>query len=84
MVDGPLAAGKSKFAKEIAQSFGMLYLPEANLDMYYINSYGYDLRKLDPMLPPDCRSFDVNDFMRQPNNKKTIRMQIWQYILRSV
>lgn len=82
MVEGPVAAGKSKLAKEIANSFGMLYMPEANLDMEYINRYGYDLRKLDSLLPPDCRSFDVMDFLRNPNHKLTARMQIQQYIVR--
>ncbi|CAG9766668.1 unnamed protein product [Ceutorhynchus assimilis] len=82
VVEGPLAAGKSKFAKEIADAFGMLYLPEANLDMEYINRYGFDLRKLDSQLPPDCRSFDVMDYMRNPNHKLVARMQIQQYLVR--
>lgn len=60
----------------------MQYFPEANLDMNYINSYGYDLRKLDSLLPPDCRSFDVMDFLRNPQHKLVTRMQIQQYIVR--
>lgn len=82
VVEGPVASGKSKFAKEVAKSFGMLYLPEANLDMNYINSYGYDLRKLDSLLAPDCRSFDIMDFLRNPKHKLAARMQIQQYIVR--
>lgn len=82
VVEGPVAAGKSKFAKEIAKSFGMLYYPEANLDMEYFTKYGYDLRKLDPLLPPDCRSFDVMDFLKNPTHKLVARMQIQQYIVK--
>ncbi|XP_076273776.1 NADH dehydrogenase (ubiquinone) subunit ND-42 [Rhynchophorus ferrugineus] len=82
VVDGPVASGKTKFAKEIAKSFGMQYFPEANLDMNYINNYGYDLRKLDPLLPVDCRSFDVMDFLKNPQHKLVAKMQIQQYIVR--
>ncbi|XP_060531424.1 NADH dehydrogenase [ubiquinone] 1 alpha subcomplex subunit 10, mitochondrial-like [Cylas formicarius] len=79
VVEGPVAAGKTKVAKQIANTFNMLYLPEANLDMFYINSYGYDLRKLDPMLPEDCRTFDVMDFLKNPRHKLVARMQIEQF-----
>lgn len=60
----------------------MLYLPEANLDMIYINQYGYDLRKLDEQLPPDCRSFDVNNFLMSPKHKLVASFQIRQYNVR--
>uniref|UniRef100_J3JVZ9 NADH dehydrogenase [ubiquinone] 1 alpha subcomplex subunit 10, mitochondrial n=1 Tax=Dendroctonus ponderosae TaxID=77166 RepID=J3JVZ9_DENPD len=82
IVEGPVASGKSKLAKEIAKSFGMLYYPEANLDMQYINPYGYDLRQLDSMLPPSCKSFDVMDFMRNPNHMLVARWQIEQYMIK--
>ncbi|XP_030751241.1 NADH dehydrogenase [ubiquinone] 1 alpha subcomplex subunit 10, mitochondrial isoform X2 [Sitophilus oryzae] len=82
VVEGSVAAGKSKFAKEIAKSFGMFYMPEANLDMNYINYYGYDLKNLDPLLAPDCRSFDVMDFLKNPKHKLVARMQIQQYVVR--
>jgi hypothetical protein len=32
---------------ELAEEFGMLYVPGWSMDDYYINSYGYDLRELD-------------------------------------
>ncbi|XP_018577620.1 NADH dehydrogenase [ubiquinone] 1 alpha subcomplex subunit 10, mitochondrial [Anoplophora glabripennis] len=82
VVDGPVASGKTKFAKQLASELEMLYLPEANLDMVYINSYGYDLRKLDALLPESCRSFDVMDFLRNPKHRHTARFQIQQYIVR--
>lgn len=82
VVDGPVAAGKTKFAKQLATELEMIYLPEANLDMVYINSYGYNLRKLDPQLPESCRSFDVMDFLKNPKHRHTARFQIQQYIVR--
>ncbi|KAK9711472.1 Deoxynucleoside kinase [Popillia japonica] len=59
VVEGPVAAGKSKFAQELADELEMLYFPEANLDMIFTNEYGYDLKQLDPQLPETCRSFDL-------------------------
>lgn len=60
----------------------MLYFPEANQDMFYINHYGYDLRKLDPQLPESCRSFDVMDFLKNPRHLLTARFQIDQYMIK--
>ncbi|XP_023016004.2 NADH dehydrogenase (ubiquinone) subunit ND-42 [Leptinotarsa decemlineata] len=82
VVDGPVASGKSKFAKELATELEMLYLPEANLDMIYINSYGYDLKKLDPLMPESCRTHDVMNFLKNPKHRNTARFQIQQYIVR--
>ncbi|XP_044255747.1 NADH dehydrogenase [ubiquinone] 1 alpha subcomplex subunit 10, mitochondrial [Tribolium madens] len=79
VVEGPVAAGKSKFAKELAEELDMLYMPEANLDMVYINEYGYDLRQLDEQLPESCRSFDVKDFLLTPKHKNTAGFQFLQY-----
>ncbi|EFA02878.1 NADH dehydrogenase [ubiquinone] 1 alpha subcomplex subunit 10, mitochondrial [Tribolium castaneum] len=79
VVEGPVAAGKSKFAKELAEELDMLYMPEANLDMVYINDYGYDLRQLDEQLPESCRSFDVKDFLRTPKHRNTATFQLMQY-----
>lgn len=62
----------------------MLYLPEANMDMWYINHYGYDLRKLDEQLPESCRSFDVQDFLRNPKHKHSARMQLDQYYIKYI
>lgn len=78
-MEGPAAAGKSKLAKQLAEELGLLYLPEANLDMNYINEYGLDLRKLDPQVPESCRTFDIMDFLKDPKNLLTARFQIEQY-----
>lgn len=84
VVEGPIAAGKSAFAKTIAEDLGMLYMPEANSDMLYVNEYGYDLRDLDPYFPEATRSFDVNDFCKNPNHKKVAGFQFVQYMAKYV
>lgn len=81
-MDGPIAAGKSQFAKQLAKELDMVYFPEANLDMCYINSYGFDLRSLDPQVSSHCKSFDVNDFMKNPLDVRTARFQIYQHIVK--
>lgn len=81
-MEGPIAAGKTKFAQKLAEELDMLYLPEANQDMYYVNGRGFDLRQLDPMVPESCRSFDVNDFMVNPRHSKSAALQMRQYIVK--
>lgn len=82
MVEGPLASGKSKFAKELAEELEMLYIPEANMDMIFINPYGYDMRKLDPQMPESAKSFDVKDFCKNPSHILAGQLQIRMYMLR--
>lgn len=82
VVEGPIAAGKAAFAKELAADLEMLYVADATLDDIYINPYGYDMRKLDPQLPKSCRSFDVRNFCRTPNDKLVAQYQIRMMMLR--
>ncbi|GLV39911.1 NADH dehydrogenase (ubiquinone) 42 kDa subunit [Carabus blaptoides fortunei] len=82
VVDGPIAAGKSDFAKTLAEDLDMLYMPEANLDMLYINEYGFDLRSLDSKVPESCRTFDVKDFYQDPKNRLSASFQIIMYTVR--
>ncbi|CAL4123523.1 unnamed protein product, partial [Meganyctiphanes norvegica] len=82
VVDGPIASGKTAFAKEIAEDLDMLYVPEANMDMIYINDYGFDMRKLDPQLPEDARSCDISSFLKDPNQRNAAAMQFEMYRLR--
>lgn len=82
LVEGPLAVGKSKFAKELADELEMKYIPEATMDLYYLNDYGYDMRKLDSDLPESCRSFDVNDFLKNPTHLNAASFQLLMYTLR--
>lgn len=53
----------------------MLYMPEANMDMVYINAYGYNLRQLDPQLPDSCKSFDEKDFLSCPSHPNAPKFQ---------
>ncbi|KAI4463056.1 deoxynucleoside kinase [Holotrichia oblita] len=82
VVEGPIAAGKSKFAQELADELEMIYFPEANLDMVLTNEYGYDLKQLDPQLPESCRSFDVNNFLMNPKHRLTATFQLQQYAVK--
>ncbi|KAJ8871307.1 hypothetical protein PR048_027624 [Dryococelus australis] len=82
VVDGPIAAGKTALAKKLAQEFDMLYVPEANMDMIYINDYGYDLRQLNPELPESCRSYDIKDLNLRPDLEFAASLQINMYQLR--
>ena len=82
VVEGQVATGKSKFAKSLAEDLDMLHMPEVTMDDYYINSYGYDLRKLDPQLPPSARSYDEKNFCIEPNHENAANFQIVKYKLR--
>lgn len=81
-VEGPIAAGKTKFAQELAAELDMLYYPAVDLDLIYINPYGYDMRKLDPELPASCRSYDIKDFCKNPKHDQAALFQIRMYMLR--
>lgn len=81
-VEGPVAAGKTKFAKELADELEMLYVPEANMDMVFINPYGYDMRQLDDQLPEDAQSFDTERFCRNPKHLLSASLQMRMYMLR--
>lgn len=82
VVDGPIAAGKSDFAKALADELEMLFMPEPTMDRIYINAYGYDLRQLDKDLPPNCRSFENKHFLTDPNNKQAGSFQFKMLWLR--
>lgn len=81
-MEGPVAAGKTKLAKRLAEELDMFYYPEANLDMLYINNYGFDLRTLDPQLPEATRSFDIMNFLKEPKHRLTAKFQIEQYMVK--
>lgn len=82
VVDGPIASGKTKFAKDLAYELEMQYFPACDMDMLYINPYGYDMRQLDPELPVNERSFDIKNFCENPNHRNVAAFQIRMYMLR--
>lgn len=75
VVEGPIAAGKSKVAAKLAEEFEMVYLPPPTFDEYYINEYGYDIRSLDNRLSPKSQSCDLQKFLTTPDHPNVPMMQ---------
>nr|CAG4641673.1 EOG090X05NZ [Eurycercus lamellatus] len=85
VVEGPPAAGKSTLAKELAEELDMIYIPAPTMASFYINDYGFDLRKLDHDLPESCQSYDESDFLKDPSSmsgSRAGRLQLMKYQLR--
>jgi NADH dehydrogenase (ubiquinone) 1 alpha subcomplex subunit 10 len=82
-VEGPIAAGKTRFAKELAEELDMLYMPAPTMDDIYINSYGYDLRQLDSKLPENVKSYDAKSFCEKPTHRSAASFQIRMLMLRT-
>ncbi|XP_034239266.1 NADH dehydrogenase [ubiquinone] 1 alpha subcomplex subunit 10, mitochondrial [Thrips palmi] len=76
VVDGPIGAGKTTFAKQLAADLDMLYVPEADFDMFYLNAYGADLRSLNSKLSPNAQFVDVKEFYRNPKHVNSGVMQV--------
>ncbi|XP_053617985.1 NADH dehydrogenase [ubiquinone] 1 alpha subcomplex subunit 10, mitochondrial [Plodia interpunctella] len=82
VVEGPVAAGKTKFAAELAKDLGMKHYPEANMNYHYIRPNGIDLRIFDKDIPEDTRTFDHKDFNLCPTHRLAANFQIMMYIAR--
>lgn len=78
-IEGPIAAGKTNFAKELAAELDMYYMPAASMDDLFINDYGFDLRTLDHKLPEGAKSFDTRRFCLEPTNRLVGQFQIRMY-----
>ncbi|XP_071451167.1 NADH dehydrogenase [ubiquinone] 1 alpha subcomplex subunit 10, mitochondrial [Hetaerina americana] len=81
-VEGPIAAGKSDFAKKLAEDLDFYHISEATYDDLYITPYNFDIRTLDPKLPESCKSYDEKNFLLEPTNTKAAGFQIQKYQLR--
>lgn len=81
-MEGPIAAGKTEFAKKLANELDMYYLPQASMDDVYINEYGFDLRDLDEKLPPGARSFDEKKFLNDPKSRFAASLQLNMFSLK--
>lgn len=81
-MEGPIAAGKTEFAKKLAKELDMHYIPQASMDDIYINDYGFDLRELDAQLPPGARSIDEKKFVNDPKNTNAAALQLNLYQLK--
>lgn len=82
VVEGPVASGKTAFAKELADQLDMLHMEDVSMDTYYINPYGYDMRQLDDKMPEDLRSFDEASFNQNPKHRNVAAFQAIMYRLR--
>ncbi|KYM98921.1 PREDICTED: NADH dehydrogenase [ubiquinone] 1 alpha subcomplex subunit 10, mitochondrial [Cyphomyrmex costatus] len=82
VVEGPIAAGKSKVAAKLAEEFEMVYLPPPTFDEYYINEYGYDIRTLDDRLSVGSQSCDVQKFLTNPYHPNVPMFQFHYFQLK--
>lgn len=82
VVDGPIAAGKTEFCKVLADELEMKFMPQPTMDRVYINSYGYDMRQLNPKLPPNCRSFENKDYLTNPKHSRVASFQFCMFEMR--
>lgn len=87
-VEGNISCGKQDFAKRLADELGMKYIPPVDLDRSFTNTYGYDYRALNPLLPERLRlACDWAMYHENPARHAAIHMQtllfklrLWQYI----
>jgi len=70
VVEGPPALGKTEVAKALADEFDMVFVPGFDMEKFYINTYGYDLRELDYKVEHDrCKSYDEKKFAQDPTGQ---------------
>lgn len=79
VVDGPPAVGKRKLCEQLAEQFGLLYMPAPVHEEIYVNPYNVDLRQLDSQLPLNCQSYDLERFLANPNDIRVPYFQV-QYL----
>jgi len=75
IVDGPPTGNKEKFARYMADKFDMKYIPDADMDMWYLDDFGVDLRCLNPKVHPCMRTLDIHQWLQKPHHYHTARLQ---------
>jgi len=75
IIDGPPTGNKEAFGRYLAERLDMKYMPDADLDMFYVDHYGVDLRTLNPHVDPTMRTLDIHEWLQRPNNPLTAQMQ---------
>uniref|UniRef100_A0A0N4ZX08 NADH dehydrogenase [ubiquinone] 1 alpha subcomplex subunit 10, mitochondrial n=1 Tax=Parastrongyloides trichosuri TaxID=131310 RepID=A0A0N4ZX08_PARTI len=75
VVEGNEGCDKSTVAKELADQFGMLYMPEFKMDDILIDRYGNDLRNFYHLFPKRFCIPDANMFYKNPISDMTAVMQ---------
>jgi len=66
LVDGAHAVGKTELAKQLAEEFGMKYMPFPRMSDYYINYWGDDLNDYAVYINDAFKPYDERDFSRNP------------------
>lgn len=68
VVEGPIASGKDKFARNLAVQLGMAYMPSPSFDILYANKDGLDIRSLNHLLPEVAQCCDITHFLSNPHH----------------
>lgn len=60
----------------------MGYMPSPSFDLLYKNSYGYDIRSLNPKLPEKFQACDIETFLNNPKHDGIPAFKISHYLLK--
>ncbi|KFM73526.1 NADH dehydrogenase [ubiquinone] 1 alpha subcomplex subunit 10, mitochondrial, partial [Stegodyphus mimosarum] len=82
VVDGNIGAGKSSFAKQLAEAFDMKLFAEPDIESYFVSAYGYDIRKIDELLPPSYKCCDLSTFYKNPHHPNVTAFQFRMFMQR--
>lgn len=82
VVEGNIGAGKSRFAKELADQLGMKHFPEPTLDDVFITKTGFDYRTLNWRVPESAQLVDIRMFYENPHHIRTGNFQGFMYKVR--
>lgn len=65
VIDGPIASGKEKFAKQLAHELDFKFVPQPDLkNLYLCGNHGLTYQDLDELLPPELRVYDLETFYK--------------------
>jgi NADH dehydrogenase (ubiquinone) 1 alpha subcomplex subunit 10 len=82
VIEGNMGVGKTEFAKRLAREFDLKFFPPTReIQCFTNNSYKLDVRSLDPLFPPNARSYDLKRFYSDPHPEKGLvaRLQMLFY-----
>lgn len=71
VVEGNLGVGKTEFARKLATNFDMKFFPPStDRDCFIRDEYGFDMRKLDELLPLSAQCYDLAKFYADKHPEK--------------
>lgn len=82
VVDGPIAAGKDKFARELAKELDMAYMPAPTFDRLCVDAYGFDIRTVDHDFPQHIQQCDVERFLTNPRHANVPAFEVQYYVIK--